>query len=1408
MPKTTHILILEDNPADVELMKAELKDANIKFTVTVVSKEREFTDLLKNSPPDLILSDYAMPQFDGISAMKITLKIAPAVPFIIVTGSMDEETAVECMKAGAADYVLKQRISRLGPAVKNALERKHAREQQQQAEDALRESEELFRSLVENISEIFYVVDAQGKVVYGSPNLFASSGYLPEEIIGHSYTRLIAEVDRHRVVDFYKSRTADGSVDSLCEFRAQPKRGQPIWVEQATRIVRDAKGTVIEYRNIARNITDRKLVEEALRDSESRYRHLFDSNPLPMWVFDLETLRFLAVNDAAVKHYGYSREEFLSMTIKDIRPESEVPTLMEDIVKVRRSIERRGVWRHRKKDGSDIFVEITAHGLTFQGREARLVLALDVTERKKAEEMQNAVYRIASVADETKNIDELYRAIHQIVKEVMPAENFFIARYDAEADLLSFPYFVDEFDTEDEPSPPAKPGRGLTAHVLRTGESLLCTEEDHAKLAERGEAEMVGTPSRIWLGVPLQIENKTIGVMAVQHYKNNHAYGDTEKQILEYVSSQVVKVIDRKKTEADLLQQTAFFRQLFEKSPLGIVLRDTCDCVLDVNPAFTEIFQYTLDDVKGRSLRDYIVPKEKMEEVLDLAARRERGEMILQETVRKRKDGTLVEVALTAYPVVIGGKQVGVYSIYADITKRKHAEESLRENEAKLKNIIESSTNLFYAHDVNHQLYFLSPQVKDLLGYEVKEAMKRWTEFASDNPVNEIGFQKTLDAIATGKPQPPYELELFHKSGRKVWVEVREAPLVKGGKTVAIVGSLTDITDRRTAEAVLLESEARFRELFDNAPIGYHEIDANGVITRVNRTECDMLGYTPEEMVGRHAWEFVAEQDASRKAINRKFSGKEALKPFERVFIRKDGSRMPVSVQDRYLINEKGDVAGIRTTLQDITDRKRAEEELLRQTSNFRQLFDSSPSAIALLDEHDNVVDINKAFTDIFQYSLEEVKGNVLSDFILPSDQAGEAQDLAGRYKQGEAIMREVVRKKKNGERVDVALTSYSILIDKTRVGSYRIYQDIGERKKAEKEILRQTTYFRQLFESSPSAIVLVDTNDHVLDINKSFTELFQYTLDEIKGRTLNDCIAPDDKRNEADDYSAATHHGESVVKETVRKRKNGEKIEVAMTGYPIRIDDKLVGVYAMYTDISGRKHLEDQLRQSQKLESIGTLAGGIAHDFNNILGIILGHTTLLERMPSDREKVTASTEAITRATQRGAALVRQLLTFARKADVSIGSVRINDMVKEIKKLLYETFPKLIEVRVQLDDQLPLIAGDATQVHQVLLNLCVNARDAMMPKGGIITIKTELLYGDAVRKRLPTAEGQAYVSLSVSDTGSGMDEATRARIFEPFFTTKELGKGTGLGLSTVYGIIQNHGGLIDVETEVGRGTTF
>ncbi len=396
--------------------------------------------------------------------------------------------------------------------------------------------------------------------------------------------------------------------------------------------------------------------------------------------------------------------------------------------------------------------------------------------------------------------------------------------------------------------------------------------------------------------------------------------------------------------------------------------------------------------------------------------------------------------------------------------------------------------------------------------------------------------------------------------------------------------------------------------------------------------------------------------------------------------------------------------------------------------------------------------------------------------------------------------------KKKNGENFWVEINlKITELGGKGRV--LAVIRDITERKMAEEKLRKSEEWHRRFFEQDLAAAFISTPEGKILECNQAFLKIFGI---KSKEEALN--------TSALSFYNSEKSRNKLMERLHIEKKlKNFEYDANTIDGRKIHLIESMIGIFDEKGEISQilgfiiddtrRKELEAQFLQAMKMDSLGTLAGGIAHDFNNLLGIILGHTTILKYYKSDPEKFLKSIDAITKATERGASLVTQLLTFARKTDTQVESVKINDVIAEVMKLMLETFPRNIEIKTKLQAELPSINADSTQIHQILINIFVNSRDAM-PSGGILEISTSTIEKHYIKLKFPEAQADKYILIRIADNGMGMDEKTRLRIFEPFFTTKEIGKGTGLGLSLVYSIVENHLGFIEVLSETGKGTEF
>jgi two-component system cell cycle sensor histidine kinase/response regulator CckA len=389
---------------------------------------------------------------------------------------------------------------------------------------------------------------------------------------------------------------------------------------------------------------------------------------------------------------------------------------------------------------------------------------------------------------------------------------------------------------------------------------------------------------------------------------------------------------------------------------------------------------------------------------------------------------------------------------------------------------------------------------------------------------------------------------------------------------------------------------------------------------------------------------------------------------------------------------------------------------------------------------------------------------------------------------------------------ISVALQNMQLL-DEVRKNTALLEERITELKLAQEELRRSHEQYERFYMQDLTGDFTATPDGKLIDCNPAFLNIFGFSskAEALQTNSITLFHSPEERQRLISRLQQ--EHRVEYYEMEMKKRDGSPLYIIANILGRFNKRDKLIEIQGYLFDDTKRKITEEQLRHAQKFESLGALASGIAHDFNNILAIIMGHASLIKLIKNAPPKLAKHVDAISDATSRGASLVNQMLTFARKTGTIQEPLNLNLLVKDMSKMIYETFPRTIQLRMNIGRNLAYIIVDISQMNQVLMNLCVNARDAM-PNGGTLTISTSNINGEEVNLKFPKASAQNYVLLSIADTGVGMDRPTRERIFEPFFTTKVAGKGTGLGLAVVHGIVTAHDGFIELESKPGEGTTF
>jgi PAS domain S-box-containing protein len=752
-------------------------------------------------------------------------------------------------------------------------------------------------------------------------------------------------------------------------------------------------------------------------------------------------------------------------------------------------------------------------------------------------------------------------------------------------------------------------------------------------------------------------------------------------------------------------------------------------------------------------------------------------------------------------------------ALYARLARLLAREQRERERETEERHqIFDISVDLILVTDRHGTFVRVSPSVLPQLGYEPEEMVGRSaSEFIYPDDLEPTRNEMRL--ARRGRQTRSFDTRYVHKDGRVVtlawtgaWSEPAQQHLFIG----------RDMTEQKLANAKLREQKVLLDAALQNMFHGLCMFDANGRIVLFNERYRTMMGLPAEFLQGLSLVDLMKHRRATEDFAGdpEKFSANVMARVRagkEDTHIVEAANGQTLRVADRPMAG-----GGWVATFEDITEWQKA-QIAIRDYAEREQLFiaavESSNDAIVTKSLDGIITGWNHAAERLFGYSSEEAIGQRI-DIIVPDELRGEVRDILAKTKSGEKVdHHETVRIDKAGRRIDVSLSVSPVKSQSgVIIGAAKVARDISAKKMAQEALLESEQLARAIIDTALDAFIQLDEGGTVIGWSPKAEAMFGWSRDEIVGRTLGDLIIPAANRAAFSKRIAQFLHGAADGNpgrryEAQSLRRDGSKFDTEVSLTALRRRDGTI-INAFIRDITDKTAAEEQLRQSQKMESVGQLTGGIAHDFNNMLTVITGTIDILADAVSAKPELAAIARLISEAADRGAELTGHLLAFARKQPLQPREIDANALMIESEKLLRRTLGEQVEIDLRLENEVWLALIDPSQLTTALLNLAVNARDAM-PNGGKLTLETKNVVLDRAYART-NAEVQAgdYVMVAVSDTGDGIPEAIRQKIFEPFFSTKEVGKGTGLGLSMVYGFVKQSGGHIKVYSEEGYGTTF
>ncbi len=1375
-----------------------------------------------------------------------------------------------------------------------------------ETEQELRESEYRYTTIVNNAYDGIILQNAQGEILTWNKAAARILGISEKRVVGH--TSLNREWDTIREDGSAYPKEEHPSMITLKTGKPcrnvimgfKKRSGKVTWININTSPLFKSEdpqpyAVIISLSDI----TEIKKADKSLKESELRYRLIFENSKDAMMTLEPPTWRFTSGNSAIFDMFkAKDLAEFTACEPWKLSPEKQPDgTLSEE--KAKRMIEiamRKGSsffeWTHRRLTGEEFSATVLLTRIEMSGSRFLHATVRDISERKRDETIRIIQANIAHAVSVAESLYELYEIVREELSTLLDTRNCFIAFYDETTGMFSTPF---EKDVKDSIKSWAADG-SLTGYVLKRKRAILLSKERIEKMAEAGRVRKIGTTAESWLGVPIKIDGKYKAVFVVQNYKNKNAYDKNSVELLRLIAEQLSIYIDHKKAEDKLAEERKQLLSIFDSIDEAIYISD---------PETYEILfvNKTLKSVFGKDLIGGICYRE-------LQNRETPCEFCTNDKILKNKGSSynwehnnlhLQRDFLITDKIIkwTDGRDVR-FEIARDFTESKKAQERVKDLNSLLmairnvNQLIVQEDDLFKVMQNSCEILLETRQYLNIEISLLDESEEFIRPYATSGEHEKSDWQISLtgegsvlkcikETVLTGKSVvvsdpdnycrtcPEINDDSLHEtvvipiSQNERPVGLMRTCMIQGHKITQdeidlleeVAGDLGFARAKILAEKSLQSSEELFRNLYENATIGIYRTTPEGEILLANQSLITMLGFESfEELKNRNLEKDYFEARYSRKSFRERLDREGFVKGLETSWRLMNGKIITVLESARVIRDNSGNPLYYEGTVEDITDNKRDAvikevqyniAHAVASAKDISELYEIVRDELAKLIDTTNfyIAQYNVAADEFSSPYFIDERDNIavwdakksLTGYVLKQKKAVlvNKEELLKLYEMREVDLIGEVAANWLGVPVRITGNVWGVIV----VQSYEekdIYDDHSirilelianqlsiyiERKLGEESLQESERKQAALLANLPGmSYRCKNDRDWTMEfVSDGCLDLTGYRQEELllnEKLSFNELIFPEYREMLWEKWQEILARKEDFAGEYKILTKDGQEKWVWEQGSGVYTEEgEVIALEGFITDITERKQaeedrevLEAKLIQAQKMDAIGRLAGGVAHDYNNMLGVILGHTEMILADMDPHDPNYPNLKEIKKATERSADLTKQLLAFARKQTIFPKKLNLNSSIDDMLRMLQRLIGENIELSWKPAADLWSIKIDPTQLNQILTNLCINSRDAIEGIGKITIFTENVTFDQEFCADHPGYKCGEFVLLSVQDNGHGMDQETLKNIFEPFYTTKKVGEGSGLGLSTIYGIVQQNEGFVNVYSELNEGTIF